>query len=216
MKLIDCLGRLICPPACVCCKLVFDFNSNDALCNSCYEAVLYRILDVARQEEIEYVDRCYYFLNYRSWYAKKLIRHIKYVGSKELLRYIGVWGKASLDKHNLMLKIDLITFTPRRKHQVTLYGFDQAEEIAKAISRETLIPCRKLLERTGFSFEQKSLKKKKREKNVIGKFKCTQPLKGKRILLVDDVITTGSTVSECAKMLKSQGAKEVYVWAFAQ
>ncbi len=132
------------------------------------------------------------------------------------MNFVGKCGKESLAKHNLLHQIDIITFAPRRPEEARLYGFDQSEEIAKAFSNETGLPYSALLKRKGFSLPQKKLKRKLRTKNIVGRFICTKSIKGKRILLIDDVVTTGSTVGECAKMLKESGAEKVYVWSLAQ
>lgn len=216
MKLFEYITKLICPPSCACCKKILDIDDDSVLCNECYEELAKRVTDIAGENKSDYIEKLYFYYRYKNWYVKNIVSHTKYVGSKEFLKFIGKCGKESLKKHNLLGQLDVITFTPRRPTQVRLYSFDQAEELAKAISAETNIPCQALLKRKGFSFEQKSLKTKSRSKNVEGKFVCKDKLNGKRILLVDDVVTTGSTVNECAKMLKLNGAKSIYVWSLAQ
>lgn len=210
------ISRLFFPPSCICCKKILDINDNSIFCDNCYEEIIMRKIDSFTEIDSLYIDKCYYQFRYRNWYVKKMISHCKYVSSQEFLSYIGKLAFESLIKHNLRNQLDIITFSPRRKSQIRSYGFDQAEEMAKAISIKTNIPHRRLLKRRGFSNPQKKLGAKSRKKNIIGKFYCTENLQGKRILLVDDVVTTGATVGECAKMLKLQGAKSVYVWTLAQ
>ncbi|MBR6633693.1 MAG: ComF family protein [Clostridia bacterium] len=216
MKFLEYVKRLICPPSCACCKKILDISDNSVFCNECYEELAKRVMDVAGENKSQYIERSYFYYRYKNWYVKNVISHTKYVANKEFLKFIGKRGKESLKKHNLLGQLDVVTFTPRRPGLVRLYGFDQAEELAMAISEQTDIPCSKLLKRKGFSLEQKSLKSSARSKNVEGKFRCKENLTGKRVLLVDDVVTTGSTVNECAKMLRQCGAKSVYVWSIAQ
>lgn len=216
MRITELLGRLICPPKCICCKEVFSIYDNSAFCSSCYENLCCRIFDVNCKKETDYFDACYSYYKYHNWYVKKIIAHTKYVFSKEYKNFIGECARRSLKKHNLIDKIDVITFSPRRRVEISKYGFDQAEELAKSITEKTSIPTASLLKRTGSSKPQKKLNKEDRKANIKGRFSCTTNLNGKRILLVDDVITTGATVNECAKMLKKQGAKAVYVWTIAQ
>ena len=216
MKITELIAKLICPPKCICCKTIFSINDTSALCPSCYENVMCRVYDVNNITNPEYIDACYAYFKYHNWYVKRIIAHTKYVFSKEYGDFIGDCAKSSLRKHNLLNKIDVIAFSPRRATEISKYGFDQAEELAKAISAKTFIPYAPLLKRVGISRPQKGMSREKRSKNASGKFICNENLEGKIILFVDDVITTGSTSNECAKMLKKQGAKAVYVWAIAQ
>lgn len=216
MSFVKFLGKVLCPPSCVICKDVFSFNDDYALCPECAEVMSVELFDAMADVSHEYIDNAYYCFEYNTWHSKKLIRHTKYVSSESFLRYIGKLGRNSLAKHNLLNQIDVITFVPRRKSQINMYGFDQSQEMANAISTTTGIPCEKLLSRVGFAFEQKKLNKLMRINNVKGKYACDADVDGLKVLLIDDVITTGSTVSECAKMLKNRGAKAVYVWAIAQ
>ena len=97
-------------------------------------------------------------------------------------------------------------------------GYDQVELIARATSRELDIPCEKSLEKIRDNKPNSSLDSAEaRRANVLGAYRCLEPekLSGKRILLLDDIITTGATASECARMLLSKGAKSVYVAAVA-
>jgi len=98
-------------------------------------------------------------------------------------------------------------------------GFNQAEELAKELSEQLggeLLPD--VLRKTRPTRSQTDLPAKEREKNVEGAFKCvgSQTVRGKKILLVDDVFTTGATMEECARVLKAAGAKEVWGVAVAR
>lgn len=92
-------------------------------------------------------------------------------------------------------------------------GFNQAEEIAKILSFYFKVPYQiNNLIKIKKIQPQTELREEKRRKNVKNVFKICQPQKieGKRIFLVDDVFTTGSTLEEAAKILKQSGAKEVW------
>jgi len=98
-------------------------------------------------------------------------------------------------------------------------GFNQAEEIAKELSLYYNIPlANNVLLKIKDNFSQTDLSGKEREENVRGIFKCisSEAIKNKKILLVDDVFTTGSTMEECALTLKQAGAKEVWGIAVAR
>jgi ComF family protein len=91
-------------------------------------------------------------------------------------------------------------------------GFNQTAELAKILSIFFNIPLKNNLLKTKKTLPQMTLKKEERAKNIKGVFrlKNSQEVKGKIIFLVDDVFTTGSTIEEAAKVLKTAGAKEVW------
>lgn len=91
-------------------------------------------------------------------------------------------------------------------------GFNQSLLIARELSRLTSLPLiYDRLKRTRDTGQQVGLKALERKKNVTGAFTLVEPglFKGKKVLLVDDVITTGATLNECAKVLKRSGAEVV-------
>lgn len=107
----------------------------------------------------------------------------------------------------------VVTFAPRAPKAIREYGYDQAKLLAKLISKEsgcrfsTLLRCR----RTKRHAEQKLLNYRQRTANVRGAFAIcnAKAVRGKDILLIDDVVTSGSTVGECISMLYGAGAKSV-------
>ena len=93
-------------------------------------------------------------------------------------------------------------------------GFNQAQEIARVLSNKTSIAqlcCRK----TRDTPSQTSLPWKEREKNLRGAFACDTPIQG-HVAIVDDVMTTGSTLNELAKKLLEKGAADVSAWVVAR
>ncbi len=97
-------------------------------------------------------------------------------------------------------------------------GFNQSALLAGALSEKlrlkNLSAC---LRRTGSSRPQHFLDKSAREKNVRGRFAVRTPaVGGKKVLLVDDILTTGQTASECARVLKEAGARSITVLAVAR
>jgi competence protein ComFC len=97
-------------------------------------------------------------------------------------------------------------------------GFNQANLLADEISRRTHTPVRHALRRIRFTATQAGLTNAKRRKNVSGAFrpKGADVLRGQRVLLVDDVMTTGSTAAACARALKMAGARKVVLLTVAR
>ena len=103
----------------------------------------------------------------------------------------------------------VIVHLPRTRKNAKRYGFDQARELAKALSRKTAYPYVCALKRLGRDREQKKLTLKERQANLKGAFSLTADVRGCRVVLVDDVVTTGAGMAEAIKTLKRGGAIEV-------
>jgi ComF family protein len=114
---------------------------------------------------------------------------------------------------------DIMVPVPLHVKRIRQRGFNQAILVGGLLSRKWGLPFyRDGLCRTRWTEPQISLSVDEREKNVRGAFavKKAEAFKGKRIILVDDVYTTGSTVSECARALKRVGAEAVFVVTVAR
>lgn len=113
---------------------------------------------------------------------------------------------------------DLITWVPTSFIRRLRRGYDQSELLANAVGRELGMKPRRTLRKIRNNPPQSKLKAPaQRRANVLGVYAPYHPERyaGKRILLLDDVVTTGSTASECARILMTSGAAEVYLVAIA-
>lgn len=114
------------------------------------------------------------------------------------------------------LSADVITAVPmtKKRRKMTVYCYNQSEVIAKCVSKLCKIPCDfKLLSKKASAPTQHELTAAEREAAVRGTYlkgRSRLDLTGKTVILCDDILTTGSTLSECASVLKSLGAKKVY------
>ena len=108
------------------------------------------------------------------------------------------------------IAFDMVTSVPLHKKDFYDRGFDQAGGLAKALTERLGLPYETVLTKLTRTEPQKELTAIRRRGNLLGVFDVTADVAGRTILLVDDVITTGSTLDECAKMLKIFGAREVY------
>lgn len=109
------------------------------------------------------------------------------------------------------VKPDIVTFVPLHKTKKAERGYDQSEVLAKKIAEKMNLPYRRLLKKTKINQVQHTLSPEQRRLNVIGVYEAVRPdqIKGQHILLVDDICTTGSTLKECALMLRQAGALSV-------
>jgi ComF family protein len=142
---------------------------------------------------------------------RKLIHNLKYKGIKEVGFELGrIYGQ-SLSGTDFLKGVDMIIPVPLHSSRRRIRGFNQSEIIAGGFSEATGLPvCNGILERTGRSETQTKRSRYDRWINVEGIFNVADPacLAGKHILILDDVITTGSTLESCAnEILKSEGAR---------
>lgn len=145
-----------------------------------------------------------------------LIQRLKFGNHVSCGRVCGTLVARALLERNARLP-DLIVPVPLGTRRYRHRGYNQAHEIARAISGIVQVPVRcDLLTRIRETSEQVGLKRKERHRNVRGAFEVTRELGGKRIAIVDDVVTTGSTVNEIARVLRRAGAVHIEVWAVAR
>ena len=115
-------------------------------------------------------------------------------------------------------RFDLVTWVPVSKKRKRERGYDQAELLAKSMCALWGVSPVRTLEKTQDNPPQSGLKSaEQRRANVLGVYEAInrEHFAGKRVLLVDDILTTGSTVQETARVLKTEGAAEVLVMTLA-
>ena len=116
----------------------------------------------------------------------------------------------------LLDEVDELTFVPLSRDKRKDRKFNQAELLARVVSRENDIPLFRTLEKTENTRPQAELSREERLNNVQGSFTWEETVDCRSVLLIDDVFTTGSTVDECSKVLKEAGAERVYVATLAR
>ncbi len=108
--------------------------------------------------------------------------------------------------------VDFITAVPLGRNRRRSRGFNQSELIARSLGRHAGLPYRNVLQRRRETWAQAGLERDKRRHNVENAFRARPAeANGRRILLLDDVLTTGATVNACAEVLKRAGAIAVHV-----
>lgn len=146
--------------------------------------------------------------------VRELIHRFKYEKKVHLRRPLGLLTARHLEEFAATSAAELLLPVPLHRRRLRERGFNQALLLGDFLARSWHIPLsRNNLRRTRWTEPQISLSAAERAANVRGAFSVHTPaeVKGKRILLVDDVYTTGSTVSECARTLLREGAAAVYV-----
>jgi len=142
---------------------------------------------------------------------EKSILAFKTAGSAVTAAYLAAEMAKSVRLRTKGMSFDLITYVPMTERDRRARGFNQARLIAKELAKEFRLPMGDILVKIQETSPQKELTAIRRSGNMLGVFDLAPgtDVRGKRILLVDDIITTGSTLDECAKMLKIYGAESV-------
>lgn len=150
--------------------------------------------------------------------ARLLVHRLKYSDRLDLGTAMGRWMVRA--GHEVLAEAELLVPVPL--HRMRFWGrrFNQAGELAKAVSRETGLPvAHEALRRVKATRSQVGLSASERVKNVSGAFRpgldAKGTVRGRRVLLIDDVMTTGSTLNAAANVLRRAGATEVDALVFA-
>ena len=147
-----------------------------------------------------------------------IIHELKYSGKFSLGKYLGGLIAAELGDKLSEWKIDMIVPVPLHNLKRAERGYNQSDYIAKGIGPALKIPVKtNLLKRNRFTETQTALSLDERKENVKDAFslKRKRRIPNKNILLIDDVITTGATTSECGRILLQNGAPKVFIASVA-
>ena len=228
---------IIYPPICIMCKA--NCYISNILCKECWEKVLFITRPCCKKcgtslnfsknillctEELCINEKHFYqysmsVIEYND-FAKQIIKKFKFQSIFKLRKLLKSWLIYILDTVDYS-DIDYIFPIPLHKSKLKIRGYNQSAIIAKMISEVTKINYNsKTLIKIKSTVNQSGLIKKLREKNLKNSFHvnaCNKKLiKGKKILLVDDIITTGSTINECSKILVQNGVAEVIAISIAR
>ena len=162
-----------------------------------------------------FADAMFALFSYREYAVQKLLFGWKREDYRDLPPIFEPFIRDFLKKKILPEKIHCISYLPRRRWIRRKAGFDQAERIARLLAKELRLPVEPLLLRQGHGTAQRKAKFENREKNVQGAFLPVRSFAGESILLIDDIVTTGATAREGARILKKAGAMKVYVLSLA-
>lgn len=222
--LINDFLSLIYPRNCVACKNVL-YKHENYVCNYCYVNLPKSNFHVQQNSELAKVfygripvnTVGSYYIFEKNGKVQRLLHSVKYKGNKQLAKQLGMWYAQSLKGDAHFSRIDGIVPVPLHPKKLKQRGFNQSEAFAEGISEVLGAPILHNLTRTNFTSTQTRKRKFERWKNVEGKFKVVNPeeLKGKNIVLVDDVITTGATIDACCQALLEAEEIKVNVLSLA-
>ncbi|WP_282055692.1 ComF family protein [Clostridium botulinum] len=211
--IIECIGEVIYPyeNKCVICK---KYIEEDLICKECFSSIK-RCSDVKIIEKgkdcFSAFPTCYY-----SGVMMELILNLKYKGDFKSGEVIANLMCKKVKEVNI--NTDIITFVPSSKKSYKKRGYNQSEYLAKIISKNINVPIAHCLKKHMNTRDQIGLNGLERWLNVEDSFKVYNEkcIKNKKVLLIDDVLTTGATSFYCANELKKRGAKEIFILTAAK
>src|SRR5437764_7473034 len=223
------IASLLYPPACTICSAPVE--SGEYLCAEC-ESKVSRIVppfcatcsepfDGAITTTFSCVNcahrRLYFEAAVSAYRARGIVRHVilnfKYGRQIHLRHLVARWLVRALDDERLRERqFDAIVPVPLHPARQRERGFNQAMLLAEWLSSHLGLPLRPALERIHYTTTQTAFDRSERMQNLRGAFRLRKKadVRKLRVLLIDDVLTTGSTLSECARILKKGGARSVY------
>jgi competence protein ComFC len=229
LNLLEAAASLLYPPACTICGA--SIQAGEYLCGQC-EANVSRIVapfcEKCSQPFEGSISSTFTCANcahreihfdaavaaYRGrGIVRQIIHEFKYNRQIHLRHLVARWLCAALDDQRLRgIRFDVIVPVPLHATRQRERGFNQASLLAESLSAQALIPSKALLKRIRYTTTQTALDRSERMENLHNAFRLRKnvDVRGLRVLLVDDVLTTGSTLSECARVLKRARALSVH------
>ena len=144
--------------------------------------------------------------------VKARLHSLKFYGEKSASKFFAYHMSVRFSEAYPLVKADTVTYVPMTERAQKKRGYNQSRLLALEISKRLLVPFDTLLVKQCDTKRQHDLTAEERTTNLVGAFGVADgaDITGKTVILCDDIKTTGSTLAECVKVLKSCGAKEVY------
>ena len=201
------LMNLLFPPKCILCRNVLEKDETDLCCSCRVESPWYGKGTV----KFSFLDSWTAVWYYKGYIRSSLIRY-KFHRDRH---YAAGYGKllAMKIQQEYPEGFDLLTWVPISSWRKIVRGYDQMELLAEAVARELDMEPVSTLRKIRNNRPQSRIHgQAQRRANVLGVYRpvCPEMVKDQRILLLDDIVTTGATAGECARVLLTAGAKEVH------
>lgn len=207
MKVFSALLNLLFPPKCMFCHRLLH-KGEESVCPSCAASLPIKEKAV-REQRLRGISLCTSAFLYEGDVRQSLHRY-KFGGCAFYAQKYAQMMASLFDAEELAC--DMISYVPLSRKRRRKRGYDQAQLLAEHLSRLTGIPCVCTLQKLRNTAAQSGTEgKARRYENIHGAYRAThtEVFSGREILLVDDIVTTGATLEECAAVLLASGAKAV-------
>ena len=222
---VRCFFHLIFPEICMACGNHL-FEGEEFLCTDCRMTLPYTHDQFQKEAPIEKVfygrvrikEASAYLIFSKKSLVQKILHSIKYKGHEEFGEFMGRLHAHQLSYSDKFQHIELCVPVPLHPKKIKIRGYNQSEAIARGMVEVLKIPLDKnTLLRSKHTESQTRKSRFSRYENMSEVFQISniQAIENKHVLLVDDVITTGSTIESCAMVLLDNGARAVSVACIA-
>lgn len=211
-KLLSVLLDLLYPPRCMLCHRLLERNEEN-VCPACMGKLPEHD---GPDPKVRFASQCVATFFYEDELRTSFHR-FKFGGLRQYAAQYARWMAVTV-RDKLDGKYDLITWVPISKTRFRERGYDQSRLLCEELSALLQVPCVQTLTKQRHTRPQSTAaSREERAANALGSYApvCPENFAGKRILLIDDIVTTGATLGECCRILRTAGAEDVVCAALA-
>ena len=197
------------PPRCAFCRALLRTGTDLWVCPACLEK-LPRLTRDEQRRDVPHTELVLAPLRYEGVVRESLLRY-KFGGLTAYAAAYAEFLAKCIDENGI--SCDSITWVPLSRRRLRQRGYDQARLIAEELAKRLGLPCECLLVKRRHTRPQSGISnREKRKANAAGAYAVlnAERVKGKRVLLVDDIVTTGATLASCAGVLADAGCTAVF------
>ena len=205
MPKIDFLVDLLFPPKCPFCRVFLE--KGDLICPDCRRELPW-LSGTAGESRVEFATNCVSALRYEG-NVRKAVHRYKFSGLRAYCKVFGTLTAQAVGDHGLTA--DLVSWPSVSRKRRRERGYDQGELLAREVGRALGLPVMRTVDKSHRPEQSGIEEAAGRRANVLGAYTAVNRsgFQGKTVLLVDDVVTSGATLAECARVLRTAGAKQV-------
>lgn len=212
MKASTIIQNIIFGNICPCCNRPMEITDPRNMCEQCDKLLRNHLYNAPIRINDINISADKFLFSYKYPPVREVVLEMKYKPLRKSCCYFAELAAECIKNDVDFPDFDIITHCPRKPSKKRRIGYDHSQYMAQQLAQITGKPYLELLYRRGGGNEQKKMKDlKARMNNIKNKFYINDKLscRKKRVLIIDDIVTTASTAKECARVLKEAGAQKV-------